>query len=118
MLHRHFHEQRCMILSEILFPISQEFQEVEIHIDEEETSVDSADEVAGSTTSNDSNEFENTEAIAKVHAYMNHALMNDDSDSDSSEDTQPGTHLQTRIDGDSLRGSTEPLVGNYDITSM
>ena len=71
-----------MILSEILFPISQEFQEVEIHIDEEETSVDSADEVAGSTTSNDSNEFENTEAIAKVHAYMNHALMNDDSDSD------------------------------------
>jgi hypothetical protein len=88
-------------------------------MDEEQTSVDSAEEMhAGSTSSA---EIEKDEAIAKVQAYMNQALMNDDvsdSDTDSSEDEGRQPPDPPRVDRDSSTGSTEPLVSTYTITNL
>ena len=100
--------------------VYQESQEVEIHMDEERSSVDSANEAAASSASSDSAYIENTEAIARVDAYMNNALMNDDTDTDtdSSDDTEPAMSSQVRVDGGLSSGSTEALVGTYNITNL
>ena len=88
-------------------------------MEEEQTSVDSAEEVRAGSSS--STEIEKEEAIAKVQAYMNQALMNDDvsdSDTDTSEDEgreAPGPPL---VDGESSTGSTEALVSSYTITNL
>ena len=102
-----------------VFSAPQETQEVEIHMGSE---VDSADEVNDGSTA--SSEEENTEAIAKVHAYMNHALMNDNdsTDSDSSEDYGggEGRRFPTTMvnDGRLSSASTDPLVDTYNITRL
>jgi hypothetical protein len=88
-------------------------------MDEEQTSVDSAEEMRPGSSS--SAEIEKDEAIAKVQAYMNQALMNDDvsdSDTDSSEDEGREAPGPPRVDGDSSTGSTEPLVSSYTITNL
>ena len=88
-------------------------------MDEEGSSIDSAEEVCAGSSS--SAENENDIAIAKVQAYMNHALMNDDvsdSDTDSSEDEGREAPGPPRVDGESSTGSTEPLVSNYTITNF
>ena len=86
-------------------------------MDEEQTSVDSAEEMRAGSTS--SGEIEKDEAIAKVQAYMNQALMNDDdSDTDSSEDEERKEPDRPRVDGDSSTGSGEPLVSSYTITNL
>ncbi|XP_028399940.1 protocadherin Fat 4-like isoform X2 [Dendronephthya gigantea] len=96
---------------------AQESQEVEIHMDEEGSSLDSAEEMRPGSCS--SAEIEKEEAIAKVQAYMNQALMDDDdSDTDSSEDENGETSATPRVDGDSSTGSTEPLVHSYTITNL
>ena len=66
-------------------------------------------------------ENDNDVAIAKVQAYMNQALMNDDvsdSDTDSSEDEGREAPGPPRVDGESSTGSTEPLVSTYTITNL
>ena len=96
---------------------NRESQEVELHMDEEQTSVDSAEEMRAGSTS--SGEIEKEEAIAKVQAYMNQALMNDDdSDTDSSEDEERKEPDRPRVDGESSTGSGEPLVSSYTITNL
>lgn len=86
-------------------------------MDEEQTSIDSAEEMRAGSSS--SVENENDAAIAKVQAYMNQALMNDDvSDSDTSEDEGREAPGPPRVDGESSTGSTEPLVSTYTITNL
>ena len=102
----------------VFSPLTQEAQEVELHMDEEQTSVDSAEEMRAGSSS--SAEIEKDEAIAKVQAYMNQALMDNDvsSDTDSSEDEDREPPRPPRVDGESSTGSTEPLVSNYTITNL
>ncbi|CAB4005095.1 Hypothetical predicted protein, partial [Paramuricea clavata] len=98
---------------------TREAQEVELHMDEEQTSVDSAEEMRAASSS--STEIEKDEAIAKVQAYMNQALMNDDvsdSDTDTSEDEGREAPGPPRVDGESSTGSTEALVSSYTITNL
>ena len=86
-------------------------------MDEERSSLDSAEEMHPGSCS--SAEIEKEEAIAKVQAYMNQALMDDDdSDTDSSEDEKDETSGTPRVDGEISSGSTEPLVSSYTITNL
>ena len=64
-------------------------------------------------------EKEKEEAIAKVHAYMNQALIDDessDSFTDSSEDEEP---REAVVEPPGTNGDyTKPVVSNYTITNI